>query len=151
LAIPGTALMHPDDAELEEQAVTSERRRVPLVGAISLCLLIIAGALLYMRMADPFNPYRPGTSHEVQLSTDGFCSNGWSAHLGSGSHEYRYAQGIAPAEWGPGPVPGTLHILSYWSSTGIDAVFESRGQQVSLTGGRIDGKHFFATGCSIGG
>jgi hypothetical protein len=129
------------------------RRRVPMLGIVAGCLLLIASAALWVRVGDPFNPYRSGTSHTVTLIYNAPCQNGWSTHIDDGSRHYTYAEGTAPMDWRPGPVTGILHILSSWAGDGIgtDAVFEAQGQEVSLTGGRDDRKHFFSASCSTDG
>jgi hypothetical protein len=133
--------------------IDAPARRVPLLGIVAGCLLVIASAALWVRLADPLNPYRSGTSHTVTLVYTAPCQNGWSTHIDDGPRHYGYAEGTAPVAWRPGPVTGTLHILSSWAGNGSepDAVFEAQGQKVNLTGGRDDHKHFFEAGCSIAG
>ena len=127
------------------------RRRVPVLGALAGCLLVIALVTLWVRVADPFNPYRSGISHTVTLVWAAQCAQGWSTQIDDGSRHYSYADGTAPVEWRPGPVTGTLHILSSWGGSGTDAVFEAQGQKVNLRGGREDRQrpHFFSLGCSV--
>jgi len=125
------------------------RRRVPVLGLVAMCLLLIAASVLWIRVADPFNPYRAGTSHTATAVWNSPCRNGWSVRIDDGPRHYFYAEGTAPEDWRPGPVTGTLHILSSWGPSGTDAVFEARGQKVNLLGGRADGKHFFLAGCAI--
>jgi hypothetical protein len=130
--------------------------RFPVLGVLLAVLLAVAGSLLFVRVADPFNPYRSGTTHTVSLvDSNPDCLDGWSVQIDDGPRHYTYAQGVAPDDWKPGPVTGTLHILSSWGGDGTDAfnatdaVFEARGQNVNLTGGRQDGKHFFLASCAV--
>ena len=46
---------------------TDPRRRRPVLGIIAVVLLVGAGFALWVRMEDPFNPYRPGTTHVAVL------------------------------------------------------------------------------------
>ena len=126
------------------------RRRLPLLGLVAGVLFVLALAVLWIRVADPFNPYRPGTTHTATIvnSSPLKCPNAWEVDLGSESHRYMW-RGVAPQEWDPQGVTGTLHILHNWSGSGSDAVFEADGQQVNLLGGPDDGNHFFNTNCGI--
>lgn len=135
-----------------EEVDATRRRRVPVIGLVAGCLLVVALAALWVRVADPFNPYRPGTTHSATLSNKtGYppCYDGWTVNLGSGSRQYYFNGGVAPTDWYPGPVTGILHITGNYSRSGTDAIFEARGESVDLTGGRADGKHFSDLGCSV--
>ncbi len=124
------------------------RRRVPLLGLIAGTLLVIAAAALWVHVVDPYNPYRPGTHHEVTLTNHEGCPNTWSVQLASGSYHYSF-RGGAPRGWNPDGVPGTLTILHNWSSTGTDAEFEANGKTMNLKGGSDHPAHFIDGGCAV--
>jgi len=127
-----------------------DRRKVPVLGLVAGILLIGAVATLWVRMADPFNPYRPGTVHHVVLVHEQpECMNRWGVSLDSGARHYHWGRGTAPADWEPGPVEGTLTILHAWGSSGPDAVFEADGQKVNLTGGSQAGVHWDDLSCPV--
>jgi len=133
------------------EAVGAPRRpRAPVIGAVAGCLLVVAVAALWVRAADPFNPYRPGTHHEVTITNREGCGNTWSVHLDSGSHHYSY-RGSAPKDWSPDGVAGTLTILHSWGSAGTDAEFEANGVTVNLKGGSDQAPHFWGEGCTVYG
>jgi hypothetical protein len=135
-----------------EAAGSQKRRRLPVLGTVAAVLLAMAGALLFVRIADPFNPYRSGTSHSAKLVLlDSGCANGWGVVINDGPRHYGYTNGVAPTEWQPGPVEGTLRIIKNWGGTGTDATFEARCQVINLQGGRDDHYHFSSPNCSIGG
>jgi len=122
-------------------------RRIVVLAIVGGTLLVLALAALWVRVADPFNPYRPGTMHTATIiNGTPECPNTWSVTLRSGSNSYNW-MGDAPRGWDPQGVAGTLHILRSWGTNGPDAVFDADGQEASLRGGRLDGKHAFAAVC----
>lgn len=128
----------------------NRRRRVRVIGIVAGALLVIAAAAGWVLVADPFNPYRRGTTHAATLVHEQpWCANSWGVTLVSGVHHYHWGRGSAPREWDPGPVSGTLTILHDWGSTGTDAIFESNGQEVNLTGGSPSGAHFDDLSCTV--
>jgi hypothetical protein len=134
----------------ETTARTPRSRRVPVLGILVGILLIVALAVLWVRVSDPFNPYRPGTTHTATIVNHvPECLDAWFVDLHSGSHHYRW-KGSAPEGWDPQGVTGTLHILHNWGASGTDAIFEADGQKVNLDGGRVDdGKHAWPASCAV--
>ena len=118
-----------------------------MFGIVVGTLLVLALAVLWVRVADPSNPYRPGTTHTATIvNGTPECSNTWSVTLGSGSNRYTW-MGDVPRGWDPQRVSGTLHSLGNWGTSGADAVFDADGQEATLNGGRLDGQHAFAAVC----
>jgi len=144
------------NAVAEADEPVDRRRRTPLLGIVAGVLLVVAAGGLWLRLADPFNPYRPGSSHQATIQNSERCANTWTVKLDSGSRHYWFANGgsrpdnrSVPKEWDPNGVNGTLHILHNWSPSGTDAVFEADGQEIHLSGGSDDQKHFFGEGCAV--
>jgi len=134
----------------EGAAPRRDRRKIPALGLVAGILLIGAVATLWVRVADPFNPYRPGTAHRIVLVHEQpGCMNRWGVGVALGVRYYHWGRGAAPADWEPGPVEGTLTILHDWGSTGTDAVFEANGQKVNLTGGSNSGVHWDDLSCTV--
>jgi hypothetical protein len=136
-------------AEIEVVRRPNPRRRRRVVGIVAGVLLLVAAATGWVLVADPFNPYRPGTAHASLVHEQPWCADRWGVTLLSGVHHYHWGRGSAPAQWDPGPVSGTLTILHDWGSTGTDAIFESDGQQVDLTGGSPGGTHVDDLSCAV--
>ena len=111
-------------------------------------LSIMALAMFWVRVSDPFNPYRPGTTHAATIvNHDPECLDAWVVDLYSGPHHYRW-KGSAPEGWDSQGVTGTLHILHSWGASAAE--FEADDQKVYLDGGRVDdGKHAVPPSCSI--
>src|SRR4051812_25034775 len=48
--------MPPSDTAPEHAQGAAPARHLPILGMVCLCLLVVAGAVLYVRVADPFKP-----------------------------------------------------------------------------------------------
>ena len=131
----------------EQDGPRVRRRRIAVLGIVAGTVLVLAAAALWVRIADPFHSYRPGTTHTATIvNITPQCSNTWSVTLSSGSNRYTW-MGDVPRGWDPQGESGTLHILGNWGTSGPDAIFDADGHEASLHGGRLDGKHAFAAVC----
>ena len=127
--------------QTETASAPPARRRQPWLGIGCAVVLLAIGIGWWWHTADPFNPYRDGTTHAATLVyTDPPCLQGWTVTLDDGHYFWQNAQEV-PASFGRGPIGGTIHIVHQRVATlggthGVAAWFETGGTRLAMVGGR---------------